>query len=413
MQKSKIQIIYFKEKEIPVLKIEDQYYLTIDEISLIIGKSKNTVSKILLKLKQEGIKIGLFLSEIGTNSEALLPSLLPKSQYLRKKYYNLQEFEIIGNRINKNLTYEFLAIVKEENVDSFTETSIIKFNSNNISLDVKISPEEQTVYLNIDQLITLFSTTRQNLNYHIANIYETGELDAGATCKEILQVQFEGNRKVTRGICYYNLDMIISIGYRVNTKQGIIFRKWATSVLKEYLLKGYTINDSRAVVTKDNYINLCNRVGKLENDVHKIMEDNKHLLIEDKILYEDNAFDALTIISQIIETASTSIVLVDPYVDMKTLSIFKSKRDDVSTTIITSKTKSKISQSGIDEFNKKYGALKVSYDERYHDRYLIIDNSVFYHLGASINYLGKRFSQITKVIDEDIIVTLKRRVNLC
>ena len=335
-----------------------------------------------------------------------MPSLLPKSQYLRKKYYNLQEFEIIGNRINKNLTYEFLAIVKEENVDSFTETSIIKFNSNNVSLDVKISPEEQTVWLNQNQIAILYDTTQQNVSLHINNIFQDNELDKNSVHKEYLYIGINGKEYPTS---FYNLDMILAIGYRTKTTKAIEFRKWATSVLKEYLLKGYVINRERALVTEDNFLNLCNRVGKLENEVHKIMEDNKHLLIEDKVIFEGQLFEGALIINQILGTAIKAIVLIDPYVDIGTLSYFKAKSSEASLHIITS-SKSKIAKEDIVKFSDEYGKTTIEYDERYHDRHLIIDNSVFYHLGASINYLGKRFSQITKVIDEDIIKTLQNRI---
>ncbi len=113
------------------------------------------------------------------------------------------------------------------------ESNIIRFNDGDLSIDVRIMPKEETVYLNKEELSILFETTRQNIEYHIANIYETNELEIGATCKEILQVQLEGNREVTRSVDYYNLDMIISISYRVNTKRGIAFRRWASNVLKQ------------------------------------------------------------------------------------------------------------------------------------------------------------------------------------
>ena len=128
-------------------------------------------------------------------------------------------------------------MVKESNYE------IIKFVNGEVELEVTISPYEETVWMNQEQIVKLFNSNKQNVSFHINNILNEGELEL-STVKEILTVRLEGNRKVTRKIKYYNLDMIISIGYRINSKIGIMFRKWANKILKEYLLKGYVINDS-------------------------------------------------------------------------------------------------------------------------------------------------------------------------
>ena len=122
---------------------------------------------------------------------------------------------------------------------------IVLFKNGELELEVKISPDEDTVWLTQQQMSTLFNSSRSNIVEHIANIYKEGELDENATCRDFRQVRKEGKRTVARDLPHYNLDVIISAGYRVKSQRGIAFRKWATSVLKEYMTKGYAINQKR------------------------------------------------------------------------------------------------------------------------------------------------------------------------
>ena len=133
---------------------------------------------------------------------------------------------------------------------------LVKFNDEGIFIDVRVSPEENTVWLTQREMANLFNVSIDSISLHINNIIREGELDS-SIIEESSTVQFEGERKVKRLIKYYNLDMVISVGYRVKSKRGIIFRKWASSVLKEYLLKGYVINENR--VTVSNEIQIKNK----------------------------------------------------------------------------------------------------------------------------------------------------------
>ena len=141
---------------------------------------------------------------------------------------------------------------------------VVKFVDGEFELEVNVSPNEETIWLTQQQIEMLFYTTKQNVSLHIRNILNDGELN-DSTVKEILTVRSEGTRKVSRKIKLYNLDMIISIGYRINSKKGIVFRKWANQVLKEYLLKGYVINENRVTVSNENYIELKNEVTSINN----------------------------------------------------------------------------------------------------------------------------------------------------
>ncbi|MBR0294914.1 MAG: virulence RhuM family protein [Bacilli bacterium] len=285
---------------------------------------------------------------------------------------------------------------------------IIKFVNDNLELEVNVSPQEDTVWLSLNEMCLLFGRDKSVISRHIRNIFKENELSKDQTVAKNAIVKTEGAKNVKRYIDYYNLDVIISVGYRVKSHNGVVFRKWANNVLKEYLIKGYVINENRTLITNENYINLINRVDSIENRLDRI---ESYSLLKDKIIYDGRVFDAFVLLNQLCELAHLSIVLIDPYIDIKTLDAFKAKLPDVSLTIITSTKNNKLSQNDIKAFIKQYGILIVKIDDSYHDRYIVIDNTLFYHVGSSINYLGKRFSQITVIEDDDIIETLRKRID--
>ena len=282
---------------------------------------------------------------------------------------------------------------------------LIKFENDNVVLEVSVSPEEDTVWLSKEQMSLLFDRNRSVISRHIKSIYEEGELNKESSCAKNAH-EVNGQIHYTD---FYNLDVVISVGYRVKSKNGVLFRKWATSVLKEYLLKGYALNEGRTLITKDNYLNLVNRVDSLNKRVDTIESAEKHRFVEDVLLLDNQMFDAIVLITKMIETAQTSIVLIDPYVDAVSLSFFKNKSKDLKLVVVTS-SRANIGRREVASFNERYGSLEIKIDDKYHDRYLIIDNELFYHFGCSINYIGKRLSQITLIKDKDIVDTLKKRL---
>lgn len=187
------------------------------------------------------------------------------------------------------------------------ENKIVIFKNQKIKLEVNL--KEETVWLSQKQMAELFQSARSTITEHINNIYNDKELDKSLTCQEFRQVQKEGKRKIERNILFYNLDMIISVGYRVNSKRGIEFRQWATKVLKENLLQGYSINKerleslektvklidiaSRSEDTKD-VIQVINRyskaLGLLDDYDHRIMSKDKGTISDEKITYKDCMF---------------------------------------------------------------------------------------------------------------------------
>ena len=278
---------------------------------------------------------------------------------------------------------------------------LVKFVDGELELEVSVSPKEETIWLTQEQIVMLFNSSKQNVSLHINNILNEEEL-SNSTVKEILTVRTEGKRKVKRNIKYYNLDMIISIGYRINSKKGIHFRKWANQVLKEYLLKGYVINENRVIVSNENYIKLSNEVASINNRLirveDKILEKDYGL---NKIFFDGEFYDAYTLIQQIFESANNEIIIIDNYVDRTILDRLVVKNKNVKVIIYTS-INSKILGTDINTFNKQYGLLNVNYTTKVHDRYIIIDQNNLYHLGHSIKDLGKKIFSIN-LLDNSLI----------
>jgi len=163
--------------------------------------------------------------------------------------------------------------------DNISKGKIVIYTSDDgkITLDAKL--EDKTIWLTQDMMANLFDTTPQNITMHIKNVYECDELGKESTCKDFLQVRQEGSRTVSRKLVYYNLDMILSVGYRIKSKTAVHFRRWATNVLKQYLIDGYVMNEKRLqeqksqIVKLQQSINLLNR--SIENQAHTLSEAQK------------------------------------------------------------------------------------------------------------------------------------------
>ena len=323
----------------------------------------------------------------------------------KMSYYNLDIIEKIGNKIDPLFTKEFVGWCKEQleaenNKNIPIESNIIRFENDNVVLDVMVSPFDETVYVTQDQFSILFETDKQNISYHLSNIFNSCELDEKATVKEILTVQNEGGREVNRLLRYYNLDVAISLGYRINSKRGIAFRRWATKTLKELLLKGYVINEERTLVTNDNYINLVHRVDSMDNRITKLEKEKNINLPKNVYLDGDNEYEAIDFLSKLIMSANEEIILEDAYSDHQTLMVLSHKKENVHIKLITS-DKHKINKRLFEEYNEKYKNLELFINNKFHDRFLIIDRTIYYDLGTSVNYVGRKISIIKKINDDD------------
>ena len=270
----------------------------------------------------------------------------------------------------------------------------VKFNNDSVEIDVTVSPLEDTVWLSQEQMALLFNVNVSAVNKHIKNIISENELDEGSTVSKMEIVRYEGNRRVKRNINIYNLDMIISVGYKVNSVEGIKFRRWANKVLKEYLLKGYIINEERSLVTNENYVRLINKVESLDERVSNIEKEYKPKGFKNSQLFFDGEFyDAYTLIQSLFESANKEIIIIDNYTDRTILDRLVVKKSNVQVIIYTS-INSRLLAKDINAFNNQYGGLDVRYTTNVHDRYIIIDQNKLYHLGHSIKDLGKKFLSV-------------------
>jgi len=268
---------------------------------------------------------------------------------------------------------------------------IITYNDGEIELPISI--ENETIWLSQSQISELFDTSTDNVSLHLKNIFKEKELDEKATTEDFSIVRQEGNRKVKRNIKHYNFDAVISIGYRVSSYKATRFRQWATSVLKEYISKGYAINTHK--ITEERLLNL-------ENDMKVVKSKIKNNTLDKRqgIFFDGQFFDAYIFISDILKEAKESITLVDNYVDETTLLHLSSKSNkDIEINVIT-KTISNELKLDIDKFNKQNNNLKVFKSDKSHDRFLIIDKKIVYHIGASLKDLGNKWFAFSKLEDD-------------
>jgi len=261
---------------------------------------------------------------------------------------------------------------------------IVYQSEDSTQLEVRI--ESETVWLTLNQISVLFERDKSVISRHIKHVFDEQELDYISTVAKNATVQKEGGKDVLRHVEFYNLDVIISVGYRVKSKRGTQFRIWANSILKEYLMKGYVLNH------------------RMDNIEKKMLEHDKKfdLLIKtslppvEGIFYDGQIFDAYKFVTDLVKSAKKSIILIDNYVDESVLMMMSKRTKGVNTTIYSSKISSQL-QLDIDKYNSQYDRIDFILFAKSHDRFLIIDNDVVYHIGASLKDLGKKWFAFSKM----------------
>ena len=294
------------------------------------------------------------------------------------------------------------------------ENQIVVYQPNEtIRLDVRL--ENETVWLTQEQIALLFGTQRPAITKHLSNIYKEGELDEHSTCSILEHMGHDGKQ------CYrtkfYNLDVILSVGYRVNSRNATLFRRWASGVLKDYLLRGYAMN---------------HRLSQLEDKVNRgfANQEQRLVLLEDKVdffvqtqtpplrgvFYDGQLWDAYALVEKLIGSAVASILLIDNWATVETLDMLAKKRDNVVVTVVTSahtdakgNPRPKISPVDEARFNAQYPSLSIKFSEKFHDRFLVLDDKELYLIGASLKDLGKKCFGFTKM-DAGEIVGIKARI---
>ena len=284
-----------------------------------------------------------------------------------------------------------------------SENQIVVYQPNEtVRLDVRLASD--TVWLTQAQLCDLFKRDVSVISRHIKNIFSEGELEKESN------LHFLQSANSDRPIALYSLDVIISVGYRVKSVAGTRFRQWATKVLKEYLLRGYSFN-TRLNQLEDK---VDRRLAKHDQDIVEL-KDKVDFFVQTSqppvrgVFYNGQVFDAHVFAAKFILSAKKSILLIDSWVDVVTLELLAKKAKGVTVEIVTSRRGNKISASDTAKFNAQHGGLTITVSKNFHDRFLVIDDKTLYLVGASLKDLGWKCFAFTK-LDSAEIPRLKARV---
>ena len=279
------------------------------------------------------------------------------------------------------------------NIESSKGEIVMYQPDETIRLEVRMG--EETVWLTQQQMAELFDKDRTVISRHIRNIYKEEELEENITCAKFAHMGSEGDQ--TYEYTAYNLDVIISVGYRVKSKRGTKFRQWANRILKEYLLKGYVVN-SRIVALEEHVAKQDSQIEELKDKVNFFVRSS--LPPVEGIFYDGQIFDAYVQIVSLIKQAKQSITLIDNYIDEATLTMLSKRNSNVSATIYTRQLNQQ-QQLDLQRHNQQYPPIDIHTTQRNHDRFLIIDD-VVYLFGASLKDAGKKLFAYIKMQETPI-----------
>ena len=258
---------------------------------------------------------------------------------------------------------------------------IILYQSDN-AVELEVILENETIWLTQAQIAELFGTRRQAITKHLKNIFDSGELSENSVSSKMELTAKDGKNYLTN---FYNLDAILSVGYRVNSKNATQFRIWANKVLKDYLLKGYAVNQ--------RIENLERRVSATEDKIDFFVKTA--LPPVQGIFYDGQIFDAYKFVADLVKSATKSIVLIDNYLDESVLILLSKRKENVKCQIFTNKISTQF-KLDLEKINAQYPLVEVKEFSKSHDRFLIIDDTI-YHIGASLKDLGKKWFAFSKI----------------
>lgn len=285
------------------------------------------------------------------------------------------------------------------------KNEIIVYQPEGGEFHIEVRVDQDTVWLTQAQMAELFNTDRTSINRHIRNIFQTQELYENSTCAKIAQVRLEGGRSIKRVVPYYNLDMIISVGYRVNSISGTRFRQWANRVLKEHMLKGFSVNQ-RLVAHENRLENIDSRVIYLEKQVDFFVKANlppKEGVLQAKAFWSGYEFAV-----QLVRSAKQEIVIIDPFADDTALSLMPKRNPGVNA-IIYSACINQTMKAECERLNRQCPPVELRTMREVHDRFIVVDETV-YHIGASIKDLGNKltaFSVLGFVTKQQLLEMIK------
>ena len=277
------------------------------------------------------------------------------------------------------------------NIESSKGEIVMYQPDETIRLEVRV--EDETVWLTQQQMAELFLTTKQNVSLHVNNIFREDELTENSVVKESLTTARDGKRYKTK---VYNLDVIISVGYRVKSKRGTKFRQWANRVLKEYIIRGYALNQQvRALEERmeNKFFDYDTKISEIQGKIDFFVRSS--LPPVEGIFYDGQIFDAYAQIVNLIKQAKHSIILIDNYINVDTLTMLSNRSSGVTATIYTRQLNQQ-QQLDLQRHNQQYPPIDIHITQRNHDRFLIIDD-VVYLFGASLKDAGKKLFAYIKM----------------
>ena len=262
------------------------------------------------------------------------------------------------------------------------------------TLQLKVRMEDETVWLTQAQMVELFQRDVSVISRHINNIFKEGELEKKSNL-HFLQIA-----NSDKPLTLYSLDVIISVGYRVKSQRGTQFRIWANKVLKDYMLKGYVM-DKRIDRIEQT---LSEQVDKLIIHDNMLVDHDKKIDFFIKtslppvegVFYDGQLFDAYKFVADLIRTATTSLILIDNYIDDTVLTLFTKRIPGVSVTIYTAQISKQLSLD-LQRHNSQYEPIDIRQFNQSHDRFLIVDEKELYHIGASLKDLGKKWFAFSRI----------------
>jgi prophage antirepressor-like protein len=275
----------------------------------------------------------------------------------------------------------------------------------NGEIELNISIQDESIWLTQKQIAELFNVKIPAISKHIKNIFTQNELIENMVVSKMEITTQHGaidGKLQTKNVNIYSLDIVLAVGYRTNSLEAIRFRQWATKVLKQYIYNGYTINSEK--ITNERFVSLENEVFTLKNEMQDIKSKVKDDVLECKqgIFYNGQTFDAYKFVNDLIKLAKTDIKLLDNYIDETVLILF-SKVPDIKVTIYT-KNISKQLKLDLEKYNSQYNNIEIKKFENSHDRFLIIDESEVYHMGASLKDLGKKWFGFSRMDKQSVTV---------
>ena len=294
---------------------------------------------------------------------------------------------------------------EKESMPVTEKNEIIVYQPEGGEFHIEVRVENETVWLTQAQMAELFGTSRTNIVEHIGHIYEENELDLESTCRKFRQVQIEGSRRVKRQIPFYNLDMILSLGYRVKSAVATKFRRWANQVLKEHLLRGCSVNQ-RLISHENRLENLDSRVIYLEKQVDFFVKAN--LPPSEGLLPARAHWSGYEFAVKLVRSAKKELVIIDPYANDLVLSLMAKRAEGVDATIYSAR----ITRAMRDEearLNRQFPTVHLENMREVHDRFVIVDD-VVYHVGASFKDLGNQmtaFSVLNFITKEQVLAMVK------